>query len=386
MSAEEARRTLHKLVDFAERRPPADRQRAIQRRLPDRFASVQAREAFEDLLRGAAERGAVALERHRGEAAHLYAKVRLADLDALYRYLDRTPAQDLAEAAARDLDDLAGTLDRAAPTAHDMATAWRQGRQHVGLGRDDIAEAKAFLHALEAVLRADFAGRDMRTVAVRRLGDSKAIERHAARIARVLRARGDADPAADDWETLAAIGLEKFPPEVRCAGPVTIAGAAMGALTFVAVPPEHVPDVTVPAGAPLVTVENLASFNRYVREARTAGEVVVYTGGFPSRGVAALLHALRDQVGTCHHWGDIDATGLRIAADVGRHLGAFPWLWCMDAETARTYGQPAPATGTDRLPDIDRPDARALAAFLASDRAHVLEQERLDPVSPWRTS
>lgn len=386
MSADAARSTLHKLADLAERQPPAARSRPIQRRLPERFDSVEAREAFETLLEGAQQWGAVSLTRRRGEAAHLYGRVDLADLDALYRYLGRTPAAEKAEAAARQLDGLARDLTAAAPTARELAAAWRAGRRHLGLGRDDAGEAEAFLRALDAVLQGGFAGRDMRTVSARRLGDSKAVERHTARIARVLRARGDADPAADDTEALAALGLEKFPPEVRLAGPATVAGADLRTLTFAALPPEHATGVVVPPGAPLVTVENLASFNRYVREARAGSEIVVYTGGFPSRGVAALLGALGRQTARCHHWGDIDATGLRIAADVGRHLGFWPQLWCMDAATALAHGRPASPVGAAYLPDVDRDDFRALAAFLTSARAHALEQEDLDPVSPSRAA
>ncbi|MBK1698297.1 Wadjet anti-phage system protein JetD domain-containing protein [Rhodovibrio salinarum] len=382
MSAKAARETLNKLVDLAERKAPEARTRAIQQRLPERFESADAREAFESLMRQAHDLGAVTVTRRKGEAAHLLDRVYLRDLDRLYALLQRRPASELAAAAAAEIERLATDLAHAGTVAGEMAAAWRAGRQYVGFARTDTADAAAFLRALDTVLHGDFGGRDMRTVAARRLGDSKAIERHRGAIARVLRAQGSVDLAADDLEALAAVGLEKFPPEVRLAGPVRVGSADLAGLTFAAIPPEHTRDVDVPAGTRLVTIENLASFNRYVREARPESEAVVYTGGFPSRAVAGLLRHLAGRIDACHHWGDIDATGLRIAVDVGRHLGCLPALWCMDASTARAQGQPVDPAPANRLPHTGDPVYDALAAFLGGPEAHTLEQEELDPVSP----
>lgn len=382
MSAEIARDILHKLVDLAEAKPPAARTRPIQRRLPERFDSADARAAFEKLMRDAKDIGAVSLRCRKGEAAHLFEQVYLHDLDRLYELLQRRPASELAAAAAAEIERLGADLPYASPVAVEMASAWRAGRSYAGFGRSDTAEAAGFLYALDTVFQGDFGGRDMRTVSARRLGDSKAIERHRGAIARVLRARGHVDVAADDFETLAAMGLEKFPPEIRVAGPLRVGCADLTALMFAAIPPDHIRDTTVPSGTPLMTIENLASFNRYVREARTPAELVVYTGGFASRAVAGLLRHFADRVGACHHWGDIDATGLCIAVDVGRHLGRLPALWRMDVATAQAYGQPADPAPAKRLPDVGDRAYDELGVFLGSTSARTLEQEKLDPVSP----
>jgi Uncharacterized protein conserved in bacteria C-term(DUF2220) len=64
----------------------------------------------------------------------------------------------------------------------------------------------------------------------------------------------------------------------------------------------------------LLTIENYASFNRYVREIDD-GALVVYTGGFASVGVVELLKSLltmADPAVPFFHWGDIDPWGLRI--------------------------------------------------------------------------
>ena len=382
MSAHDARSTLHKLVDLAEERPPEERERRIQRRLQQRFDGPDAQDAYNRLLEQARDAGAVTLEQGKRELSHLYVKTYLADLALLYRFLGRIPDHEETAQAAEELERRASHLMHAGADLHALTSAWRAGRGYAGIARRDVADALDYLRALDAVLDGGFAGRDMRTISTRRLGDSKLLERQAPRVARALRSRGLADEAASDREALAAIGLEKFPPEVRLAGPVSVLGADMSGLVFTALPPEHVRDVQVPDGTPVVTIENLASFNRYVREARPPGELAVYTGGFPSSAVAGLLAAVGPRAGACHHWGDIDAAGLRIAADVGRHLGRLPVLWRMSPALARTHGSPEAGQDAGQLPEGAPDDYRGLAAFLSGPEAHVLEQEDLDPVSP----
>jgi hypothetical protein len=67
----------------------------------------------------------------------------------------------------------------------------------------------------------------------------------------------------------------------------------------------------------ILTVENLESFSRHVRECRLPEDIVVYTGGFPSNGTIAVLRRLImlsavDGMAL----GDIDGGGVRI----GRYL------------------------------------------------------------------
>jgi hypothetical protein len=179
---------------------------------------------------------------------------------------------------------------------------------------------------------------------------------------------------------MASLGLEKFSQPVLMAGPVRLAGVDFTGLVYVGLPPEQVPAIE-PAGAirSIITIENLASFNRHVREALRANDLAVYTGGFPSRAVAAALVAISRWPGVAriHHWGDIDEGGLRIALHL-KSLLAIPVLpHLMNPALARQHGIPAKASRKVDLPSGH--PWHSLAIFLGGDDARFLEQEKIDP-------
>ncbi len=382
MSAGKARATLHSLLDRIERLSEAERQRTVSARLPMNFADADARADFEAVLRDAATMQAVTLVPGRGELAHLWARVQLADSAALYRFLERTPAHEAANRAADALHRHCPEPGRVAAVREEIAAYWRAGRSWMGLGRDELDGALAFLRALDAVLAGDFGGRDMRTVARQRTGDSKAIERQMGRIARWLRLQDMVDPTTSDPEALAALGLEKQPQDIKLAGPVTVAGAALPDLPHIGLPPDAAAALHPGRARRVVTIENLTSFNRYAREARRDDEIAVYTGGFPAHAVGRAIAALAQAGCTVWHWGDIDAAGLRIALTVARHAGQPPRPWRMTPALARAYGTACTPREVGHLPAGLPADVRRLAAFLESPGAHTLEQEALDPVSP----
>jgi hypothetical protein len=180
---------------------------------------------------------------------------------------------------------------------------------------------------------------------------------------------------------MASLGLEKFPQPVLVAGPVRIARTDFSSMVYVGIPPEQA-SLIEPARAirSIITIENLASFNRHVREARLADDVAVYTGGFPSRAVTAALVAISQWPGIAriHHWGDLDEGGLRIALHLTSLLPILVLPHLMNPALARLHGNPAKASRKVDLPP-DHP-WQPLATFLGSDDARFLEQENVDPV------
>lgn len=385
MSAERARAILNELIDRLERQPK--RSRSITRLLPQSFEAAGDRDAFAGFLKAAERAGAVRLVQGRGELAHLLQRIYLSDKDALYAFLGRTPKATLAATAAGTLiasltpEMYEGTA--AHSLAVDLAESWQGGRRLYGLGPTDLALAHQFLLCVAAADERDFGGHDMRTISRRRTGNSKMIEKHQARLARWIRDHGLAAQGTDDKEALRAIGLEKFPQDVRIAGPVLFDTRPLPDAPYVGVPSDAVERLTPGVHArSLVTVENLASFNRYVREARTRHEIVLYTGGYPSAAVGHAIHQLgRGLMGGIHHWGDIDGHGLRIAVTVALHAERRVSLLQMTPDLARAHGTPAAPDEVDVPNQLDE-DFKALARFLASPDAHILEQEELDPTSP----
>jgi hypothetical protein len=147
------------------------------------------------------------------------------------------------------------------------------------------------------------------------------------------------------------------------------------------VPPEATDRLTL--AGPLVsalTIENLASFNRHVREVRQAGELVVYTGGFPSRAVMKALQALcRAGMNALWHWGDIDEGGLRITDFLARKLPVAVQPHLMTDDLARTRGTRVPPIRIDVQPTSP---VAELAKFRGGSDAATLEQEEIDPRAP----
>jgi hypothetical protein len=187
------------------------------------------------------------------------------------------------------------------------------------------------------------------------------------------------DYLEDAWEVLAHYGLEKFPHPVLAAGPLLWRGRPVEQEPYVGLAPDVAGSVSV-AGEirAILTIENLASLNRHVREARRPEELVVYSGGFPASHVLAFVARLAEETGAlCYHWGDIDLGGIRIAHHIHENLPVGLRLHLMDESLALTHGAPAkPLSGVVFPAHSPVSD---LAAFLASERAHLLEQEEIDP-------
>ncbi len=62
----------------------------------------------------------------------------------------------------------------------------------------------------------------------------------------------------------------------------------------------------------LICCENEAPFSNMIQQ-RT-NNCLLFTSGFPSSAVQRLYQLLAHQASSCHHWGDSDPAGLRIAA------------------------------------------------------------------------
>jgi Uncharacterized protein conserved in bacteria C-term(DUF2220) len=380
VSANKAREILGRLIDRRERHP--DRTREPRVSVPELPPSAADRDAFNCVLADAERAGAIILVKGRGERRHLVDGIRLKDPALLYRFLERVPDIELAKAAGEFLHRETTPRQAEALSARDwIADAWLHGQRPFNLGRDRPAYAVEFINALDAALARDpMDRRDLRTYSGQETGDSKLIERHASRIVAFLKQVGQLDPTLSDDDAMASLGLEKFPQPLLVSGPATVAGIDLSGLVYAGVAPEQAAllEPSVPIRS-VLTIENFASFNRHVREAKQAGDIVVYTGGFPSRAVIAAVVAISHWPGVhrIHHWGDVDEGGLLIALNLASavKIPLVPHL--MTPELARRNGTPKKVARPIDLP-LDHP-WRPLAMFLQSDEARFLEQERIDP-------
>ena len=345
------------------------------------FGSADAHRAFDGMVIGARDAGAVEIHFDR-EAPHLIDCVILADPARLYAYLDRSPPEvGLSSALSRLASLKPGTEVGKALAAH-IGERWTAGRPALALTPADLDQAMGLVAAADAAFTELPAGRlPLRTRSARLLGESKALERSLSKLLAFLKQTGRVDSGLTRDEALQALGLEKYPQPLLVAGPLVVRGVPVADWTYVGLPPDAGDDFEISGTVrSVLTIENLESFNRHVRECRELGDAVIYTGGFPSAGVVSMLSRLiaLSNVPCVWHWGDIDAGGVKIAAYLERSLPVPIMPHLMTPELATAYGKAAPTlTNLSQIPPASA--LAELAAYLSSNAAHWLEQEVLDP-------
>lgn len=372
---------LNALLDRHEGNPEPAREHAEL--AAESFADSAARERFNAVLADAERQGAIHVRRGRRELRHLIARAVLADPGALYRLLSREPRPAAVDRALAELRRTIGRLPAQAGLGEELARfehAWHAGARHRGIAAAAAGEAADFLIALSAVLsRPPGDLSDLRTYSSKATGDSKRIERHRRAVIAAAADLGLVPPDLSVEEAMATLGLEKFDHPVLLGGALTLDGAAFPGRSFLGVLPRDLAVVGVPAAVEAVlTVENYASFNRYVAEVMGRREIVVYTGGWPARGVVAALRRLAPHAARLLHWGDIDAHGAAIADFLWRSVDRRLVLHRMSpglAEALGSAGRPVTFRSAD-------PASPAFALFdYLSHGGSTLEQEELDPVS-----
>lgn len=315
---------LEHLLETAERNPEQTRILAY----PDYpgMAGEEERQAFHGVIASAEAANAVTVKRDRHAGPADIRFIALADLDRLTRHLRRTPA---ALAAGQALDDLrreAGELpDWVREILDEIGAAWAVRREpYPGLEPGNVTTASKFLRILAAIDRGEHLnGWDMRTFSRRACGDSKAVEAGMSRLARILRSRYDL-PDIKPRELLAALGIEKFPQPILIRGRLRLPdGSEVDGRPYMGLPPDWAGETRPLGEIPYVlTIENLASFNRHAREVDDGG-VIVFSGGFPSRAVLRAIKRL-DELVAPHvpffHWGDTDRHGFLIWQHIAEAL------------------------------------------------------------------
>lgn len=375
----DARRLLHSLLDRLERNPNGGRR--IIARAALSFASAADHRQLNDVLLAAREAGAVEVKFDR-EAPHLIDQVILADPARLYGYLDRESARIGRAAAATALAAASPSTDVGMELAVYFAERWIAGKSALALSPRDLDEALQLVRAADAAFTEMPGDRTpLRTRSARLLNDSKALERALPKLLSFLRESGRLDPDMEREDALRLLGLEKFPQPLLLAGPLRVAELNVADWTYVGLPPEAYGTLGLEGQArSILTIENLESFNRHVRECRQSKDVILYTGGFPAPGVVSVLQQIIaiSQLDHIWHWGDIDVGGLRISRYLERVLSVPVLPHLMTKELADTFGTAAQAL--KKVRDVPPDSAFApLAQYLSTPGAMWLEQEVLDP-------
>ena len=381
-----AQQILNSLLDRYERKP--DRTKRIIVTVPTVSLLANERQDLYSRLEKARAASGVELVWGRYENAHNLERVILTNVAPIYSLLNRQPITEKATAIQQIVlaafPDLLPELKRALDTS---VAEWALHRKPIrDVALDSAEEIKWLFRAAQALItRPRDTDIDIRTFSRRNAGNSKFLDGRIGKLADIVRMAVPTPDYLDSEEVLAYFGIKRFPQPCLVAGEVTYKGKLLPAEPYVGVAPEMAPHLNV-AKQPkwLLTVENLASFNRQVREASTDG-IIVYTGGFPSQPAMAAILALAGAT-TCpvFHWGDIDHGGIKIAfrieqtlARVGRKLR----LHLMTPEHAVRGERVTPLDVFRNFGERGSVVAE-LVAYMASAEARYLEQEELDPLVP----
>lgn len=203
-----------------------------------------------------------------------------------------------------------------------IETAWNKAASYEGF-RPDTKD-----HLFRAIQGADVVSArkgliddiDYRYLSTRIYGSSKILSSHLNGIARMLKAsQTDIENELKPDEVLQLYGVVPIAHPVYMSGPMLFRSSD-DQLINASFPPaiglwaEHIVEACSGDINCVTSIENQATFMRYINKEKQANELVLYTGGIPSPAcraiylliVAALPSAL------FRHWGDIDLGGFII--------------------------------------------------------------------------
>lgn len=343
-------------------------------------------------LQNAEAAGSVSLEWGKGAAAQDLLRIRLRDPDKLAEWLGVPRARNYSELIVNALSDVVQKFpDWLRATYVDSLEEWGKGKSALRVQPEETRTIVNLFRTAYAVSCNEQDGLDLRRFSVRLLNDSKAIENLLSKLAPLLRGNPEWKLFDDNTELFRFLGLEKFSPPILIKGPLCVQYSGtdwdMSVLRpYVGISPDLVSEMSATADVPyLLTIENLASFQRHVREIDDDG-VVIYTAGFPSPALSHIIRTLDSALPVdCpfYHWGDRDVGGIRIFSHVESSLSnrkLHPHLMS-EAHNCNTRFEEksrkaleAHVNGSD--------EASVLARLWLDNSLGPMEQENIDPVAP----
>ena len=322
-------------------------------------------------------------------------RVAIAEPRRLYEFLGRTPAAEVADSKSQALRVACGDkLDELSKEVDRTVDAWSRGKSAFGVRSDEAHILVEAFSIVAAVLSGRHESIDMRTFSSRQFKNSKLVEDRKGAVSGILRSLNGWQGLGID-EIYDLVGLSKFPVTVLIRAPLQLRLGRKGTILdgviepFVGLPAETLSGLRLARPIEyVITIENLTSFQRYVREV-TGSFAAIYTGGLAAAPVRTAIRSIFDQASAAkntpvpvYHWGDIDGGGITIFRQVEKTLDVQVAPHLMSIEDAMALG-----TKVTPRPEVlkavpSTSGARGLAEFLAGDAAHILEQEQVDPSPP----
>jgi hypothetical protein len=354
-----------------------------------------AQDEFHRVLHDAQRAGGIVLEAERlGRFTGEFARVRLVDVDRLYKFLARSPSGTIADAARRRISDAVPEM-LADPffveIECDAVAAWKGNKRFLGLAPADVDSFITILRLVHGIIHLNGRDIDHRTFSRRAVKDSKALERSEGRVAQLLKRRNPDLAGMEPWEIVESYGIVRRAHLLQLKGPLRLSSDALTirgtGQVFIGLPWAAIQEASLTQPVDyILTIENPTSFWRYCTE--IGGRyLALLSDGFPARDVlSSMTHLVKAARAVCnapvYHWGDIDAGGVRIAAHLEDAFGVPIALHQMSPSLASTYGTPLQSRNGLQQLAARRGDIGELARYLCGDEAMGLEQEELDPRVP----
>jgi len=390
---------LNKLFHLWQSNPESSKRKSLpinQKRAPAYYQTVNPdeKDQLHACLINAEKAGCISLVWGKYPDSHLLQKIWLTDGESLARFLGIPLARDIAkEAQSKILERFPQNESWIVDLVSQICTQWETDRSAYNIVPGDIDEVITLIRALKAVRKGEHQELDLRTFSAKTLGDSKAMERIRDRFARVWNEKFNS--GLDSKELYESLGLTKFPPALFLKGPleVRIGDCWLDIAKFppyLGVVPDSIDEIRLTNSPDYVlTVENLASFNRHCREINDNG-ITIFSSGFLGTATTAFLKRLDAKAElslSFFHWGDIDEGGLRISRYIQSLLGRKLNLHLMTDELLKMHGKQIERISKKQLAVIQtqtsNPQIENLVTnFLSKTPGIVLEQENIDPVSP----
>jgi len=354
--------------------------------------NLSERDSVHAYLANAEIAGSISLEWGKGAAAQDLLRIRLCDANKLAKWLDIPRASKHADRIDNVLAPIMSDAPEWLYSSYEQAIQrWKLGKSALRVQADDIETATNLFRVALAVAANKQIDLDLRRFSVQLLNNSKAVENLLSKLAPLLRANPEWEQFNDNNELFRALGLEKFPPPIYFKGPLVFKYSNVqwditGLRPFVGISPDLVTDLGTTLDVPyLLTIENMASFQRHVREIDDDG-IVIYSAGFPSPALTHVLNWLDRRLSNtcpCFHWGDRDIGGIRIFSHVEKSLPrhqVLPHLMMDDHEYSRKFDGSAVSQLKKYAHQVS--ETGALARYWIENKLGPLEQEILDPISP----
>ena len=355
--------------------------------------SLSARDSVHAFLVNAEVAGAILLEWGKGAAAQDLLRIRLCDADKLAEWLGRPRAIKHADRIDRILTRMMTEAPEWLASSYEQSIQkWKLGKPAFRIKAEDTDTAANLFRVALAVATNKQADLDLRRFSVQLLNDSKAVENLLGKLAPLLRSNPEWEQFSDNNELFRVLGLEKFPPPIYVKGPMVFQYSDVqwditGLRPFVGISPDLVSSLALTINVPyLLTIENLASFQRHVREIEDNG-IVIYSAGFPSPALTHVLNWL-DRVlpntCPCFHWGDRDIGGIRIFSHVEKSLPTHQVLHHLMQVQNGASNKKFDDSAVKQLKKYatQKNETGVLSQYWIRNELGPLEQEILDPCSP----